>query len=151
MLQINFFNKANSTFSSKLVLAVALTFPSLAMSVQTTPVGIDTLINVSPKVEIEQVIRNHQDLDAQKKPKNPHWTCDGTLTNEQTGALKKVTVPTFGTGVETSQTATEYHFEQQDDRGVTSLTINKQTRKGSVTIFDVNGKVTHTGVLNNCH
>ncbi|WP_432795095.1 hypothetical protein ACEY4Q_08295 [Escherichia coli] len=61
MLQINFFNKANSTFSSKLVLAVALTFPSLAMSVQTTPVGIDTLINVSPKAEIEQVIRNHQD------------------------------------------------------------------------------------------
>ncbi|TGG43758.1 hypothetical protein DAH22_20120 [Escherichia coli] len=47
--------------------------------------------------------------------------------------------------------STEYHFEQQDDRGVTSLTINKQTRKGSVTIFDVNGKVTHTGVLNNCH
>ncbi|WP_248698267.1 hypothetical protein [Escherichia coli] len=62
-----------------------------------------------------------------------------------------MTVPTFGTGVETSQTAAEYHFEQQDDRGVTSLTINKQTRKGSVTIFDVNGKVTHTGVLNNCH
>lgn len=72
-------------------------------------------------------------------------------TNERADRnLEKVTVPTFGTGVETTQTATEYHFEEQDDTGATSLTINKRTRKGSVTIFDGNGRVTHTGTLSNC-
>ncbi|MDE4788950.1 hypothetical protein [Klebsiella pneumoniae] len=153
MLQTEFFHKAKSIFSLKLTLALILTFPSIVMSAQTTQADIDRLMNFNPRAEIEQAIRNREALEqqnARRDPANPRWTCNGKLTNEQTGTWKKVTVPTFGTGVETTQTATEYHFEEQDDTGATSLTINKRTRKGSVTIFDANGRVTHTGSLSNC-
>ncbi|MBK2611544.1 hypothetical protein [Raoultella ornithinolytica] len=62
MLQTEFFHKAKSIFSSKLTLALILTFPSIAMSAQTTQADIDRLMNFNPRAEIEQAIRNRDDL-----------------------------------------------------------------------------------------
>ncbi|HBQ2270537.1 TPA: hypothetical protein L7O93_003596, partial [Klebsiella pneumoniae] len=92
MLKIEFFYNAKSIFSSKLPLALVLTFPSIAMSAQTTQADIDRLMNFNPRAEIEQVIRNREALEQQntrRDPANPRWTCNGKLTNEQTGTWKK--------------------------------------------------------------
>ena len=130
----------------KIILFLFVSLPISVYAARTTEADIKQLNNYNSTEEIQQVMRNRLG----GSPQTPNWICDIVLTDETTGKSKKEQAATRGNGITVAQSASEYVFEESDDTGASSMVVDKKTRKGSVTLWDANGKITHTGRVINC-